>query len=231
MANKVYGVREVLIATYKVIDQYGYTPKGKATEETPATASIVERVIKGIEPSPEVTADLGEIKSACDHYTALFNKPFEYVGGARRGNQFDFTLGEVIGKGAVTAKQFGFITSVLPSYRRFVQREAEYVERKAVEAELGKASEWIGDPKDRLTLTATIESVKALDTIYGTSFLTKLLSEDTNHVVWFASNDPEGSYKHFGSVGDEVTFKATVKKHDEFNGIKQTVVTRCVAVA
>ena len=225
MANKLFDVREVLVATYKVIDQYGYTPKGKATEETPATASIVERVVKGIEPSPEVTADLEEIKSACDHYTALFNNPYD-----RKGNQFDFTLGEIIEKGAVTAKQFGFLTAVLPSYRRFVQRETEYAERKAVEAELGKASEWIGDPKDRLTLTATIESVKALDTVYGTSFLTKFLSEDTNHVVWFASNDPEGSYKHFGSVGEEVTFKATVKKHDEFNGVKQTVVTRCVAV-
>ena len=226
MANKKYDVQEILTCAYKVIAVYGYTPKSKQTETTPATANIMERVVKGIEPCPEVSAvNTDELHNAFYHFVDRKDK---YERGV---TDFDRTLGDILDRGSVTANQFSFVATVLPSYRKAVKRDADYAERKAVEAERGKASEWIGDPKARLTLTATIESVRALETVYGTSFLTKLLSEGENHLVWFASNDPEGSYKHFGNVGDEVTFKATVKKHDEFNGVKQTVVTRCVAVA
>lgn len=45
-------------------------------------------------------------------------------------------------------------------------------------------------------------------------------AKDGHEVVWFASNDPEVS------EGDEVSMTATVKKHDSYRGVDQTVVTR-----
>ena len=220
MANKKYDIQEILSIAYKVIAVFGYTPKNKQTETTPATANIVERVVKGIDTTPEVSVNTDELHNAFYHFVDRKDK---YERGI---TDFDRTLGDVLDRGAVTAKQFGFVCAVLPSYRNFITRQAERAEKILADAEAGKNSEWVGVTKGRQEFTAVIDSARDLNNMWGT-FLVKLLDEDSNHLVWFASNDPTWN---FGNVGDKVTFTATVKDHSEYNGIKQTVINRCKVV-
>jgi hypothetical protein len=220
MANKKYDIQEILSIAYKVIAVFGYTPKNKQTEENPATANIVERVVKGIDPTPNVSVDTTELHNAFYHFVDRKDK---YEQGI---TDFDRTLGDILDRGSVTAKQFGFVCTVLPSYRNFVTRQAERAEKVLADAEAGKNSEWVGVTKGRQEFTAIIDSARDLNNAWGT-FLVKMLDEEANHLVWFASNDPVWS---FGNVGDKVTFTATVKDHSEYNGIKQTVINRCKVV-
>ena len=55
---------------------------------------------------------------------------------------------------------------------------------------------------------------------YGLTTILKLADESDNILTWFASGSK--SYQK----GDKVSLKATIKKHDEFKGVKQTVITR-----
>jgi hypothetical protein len=60
--------------------------------------------------------------------------------------------------------------------------------------------------------------------MWGTTWLYKFTDEAGNVFTWFASSP----------VNDEdkvLTIKDTVKKHEEYKGIKQTVMTRCRVVA
>ena len=220
MANKKYGIQDILSVAYKVIAVFGYTPKNKQTEDAPATAGIIERVVKGFDPQPEVVVDAEEIQNAVQHFV---NRKDSYERGV---TDFDRTLGDILDRGIVTAKQFGFIATVLPSYRNFVARQAERADKILAEAEAGKDSDWVGTIKGRQDFTATIESARDLNNMWGT-YLVKMIDQDSNHLVWFASNDPTWN---FGNVGDKVTFTATVKDHSEYNGIKQTVINRCKVV-
>ncbi|MQG81530.1 MAG: hypothetical protein FI692_07075 [SAR202 cluster bacterium] len=220
MANKKYGIQDILSVAYKVIAVFGYTPKNKQTEDSPATAGIIERVVKGFDPQPEVVVDAEEIQNAVQHFVS---RKDSYERGV---TDFDRTLGDILDRGVVTAKQFGFIATVLPSYRNSIIRQAERAEKILAEAEAGKNSEWVGVTKGRQEFTATIESARDLNNAWGT-FLVKMLDEESNHLVWFASGDPVWD---FGKVGDTLTFKATVKDHSEYNGIKQTVINRCKVV-
>ena len=217
MANKKYGIQDILSVAYKVIAVFGYTPKNKQTEDAPATAGIIERVVKGFDPQPEVVVDAEEIQNAVQHFVS---RKDSYERGV---TDFDRTLGDILDRGIVTAKQFGFIATVLPSYRNFVARQAERADKILAEAEAGKDSDWVGTIKGRQDFTATIESARDLNNMWGT-YLVKMIDQDSNHLVWFASNDPTWE---FGTTGETVTFKATVKDHSEYNGIKQTVINRC----
>ena len=55
--------------------------------------------------------------------------------------------------------------------------------------------------------------------MYGTTFLYRFVDDAGNVFVWKAS----GAYNVF----DGVTIKGTVKDHSEYQGVKQTVLTRC----
>jgi len=50
--------------------------------------------------------------------------------------------------------------------------------------------------------------------------LHKFLQDGSNVLVWFGSKELDVA------LGETVTIKATVKRHDEFNFVKQTIVNR-----
>lgn len=83
-------------------------------------------------------------------------------------------------------------------------------------------SQYIGNKGDRLTITCkTFEFVKSFDSEWGMSHLYKFTDENDNVFSWFSSN-----YIDLDAV-EVKTVKGTVKGHSEFQGMKETQMTRC----
>jgi hypothetical protein len=87
-----------------------------------------------------------------------------------------------------------------------------------------RVNEWLGKEGDKLTdVKAKIERLRFTDNPYNggrTAILTMRL-ESGHEITWFASTPPDVS------EGDKVDIKmTTIKKHDEWQGKKNTVVTR-----
>jgi hypothetical protein len=51
--------------------------------------------------------------------------------------------------------------------------------------------------------------------------IVKFIADSGDRFTWFSSSGFNGLQ------GDHVTLTGTVKKHDEYKGIKQTILTRC----
>lgn len=66
------------------------------------------------------------------------------------------------------------------------------------------------------------ETVNVFDD-FGTTYLYKFADEAGNVFIWYASRPIE--------LQERMTLKATIKAHNEWNGVKQTVLTRCKVVA
>jgi len=100
---------------------------------------------------------------------------------------------------------------------------AKHVERvEAAKRADATPSEYVGTVKVRQTITATVEAVRYIDGDYGTTTLLIMREVDGPGLFkWFAS----GSLTF--EVGQVVTGKATVKGHEEYQGRKQTTVSRC----
>lgn len=118
-------------------------------------------------------------------------------------------------------RSLGILVSLTTAYARHLDKVSAY-EKKQKKAEAEKeASKHIGELKQRITVdVASFECKSSWSNMYGMTFLYKFTDTNGNVFVWYASNPVEYENRVETIVG-------TVKEHSEFNGVKQTVLTRC----
>lgn len=91
-------------------------------------------------------------------------------------------------------------------------------EARNVAADAG--SEFIGMVGERREFSLIFKNVTGYDTDYGTAWLHRFTDEAGNVVIY------KGTKRLDAERGAQVTFKATVKRHDEYKGVKRTMLSR-----
>jgi len=115
--------------------------------------------------------------------------------------------------GVVEAKTFGFLASAIPAYLREKDRLQFAVREKEV-------SNYVGAPKQRIELVLSLKIKRYFESQFGTKTMCKFHDELGNVIVWWASSSIDLE------DGTRVKAKATIKNHEEYNGVKQTTVSR-----
>jgi len=136
---------------------------------------------------------------------------------AEAKSDFDRNMLVAVSGEVVPSRGLGILAYAPVAHSRFLEREVEMAERRKGEADLA-GSEHQGQPKDRLELTLKVLSIYETEGHYGTTFITKMRDDAGNVYKWFGSYSLE--------IGETYEGKWTVKKHDEYKGVKETVVTR-----
>lgn len=106
----------------------------------------------------------------------------------------------------------------------YFEKSQELIERKFREAEGPSLSEYVGTPGERLrNVTAIYKSTRGFSGKFGwTNIHTFQIGE--NVLVWFTSVDLDFE------KGQAVDLTGTIKKHEEFRGVKTTQLSRCKCV-
>ena len=153
-------------------------------------------------------------KMAADSLDWAVRQPVEGVG------DYLYNLGVACRAGYVNRKTMGIVASAVSAYMRHMDREEEIIQKLKDDAV--KSREWVGEVKVRQDFTGlTVLSMRYLEGRYGTTTLVTFEDEPGNLLKWFASVELDDINK-----GDIVNIRATVKKHDEYKGVKQTLITR-----
>ena len=121
----------------------------------------------------------------------------------------------------VSARSAGIVCSLIASYRRALEREIE--RRKRFQDE--KNSQYFGEVGKRAVYELTVTFTKEIDSNYGVMTLVKFRDQAGNVATWFASGRPD-----WIQMGETHKVKATVKKHELYQGVKQTILTRVAEV-
>lgn len=79
---------------------------------------------------------------------------------------------------------------------------------------------------EKFEIACTMIDRRVFEGEHGYSYKCTFHDVDGRAVIWWASSDPQAV-----EIGDSVTLRGTVKKRDEWNGRKQTTVTRCKIIA
>lgn len=127
----------------------------------------------------------------------------------------------IASEGCTSGRNIGYAVSMVPTYRREVEKiEAAANRAKAHDAEKA-ASQFVGNVGDKLIISvASATCVYSSESIYGMQYLYKFVGTDNNVYMWSTSNWIEDT--------DRVaSVKGSVKNHEEFRGVKQTILTRC----
>lgn len=119
--------------------------------------------------------------------------------------------------GVVDEKVLGFVVSAIPAYMRAHDREV-FAKKERAE------STHVGQVKQRIEMVLTLAMIRYIDSNFGTRTMCKYRDENGNVVIWWASDAIDMA------VGTKIKAKATIKEHSEYNGIKQTIVSRLAVI-
>jgi hypothetical protein len=118
---------------------------------------------------------------------------------------------------SIDCKMMGIAASVIVTAEREMGKEIE--RRKC--SNLKETSKYLGEIGGKIIATATVVMVRELETRFGVSTLVKFVSNGSS-LTWFASGNVSGEFE----VGKEYMVWGKVKKHEEYQGVKGTVITR-----
>lgn len=112
-------------------------------------------------------------------------------------------------------RDFGLVCSVVVAYNREMERKAH---QKAVQ-KASEISNWVGSEGDRIELhDLSVKVLTSWETQFGDTRLYKLTDSFGNIFIW-----KTGTW----ISNDKVSLRGTIKGHKEYNGIRQTELTRC----
>jgi len=113
-------------------------------------------------------------------------------------------------------KHLGYLASLFMAYDKEMEREVKRAEKAASKANSQHVAK-VGDK-----VTANVKSAKLLtgwETQWGITYLYEFITEDGNVLVWKTGKSLD--------LEDVAKVSGTVKAHNEYNGVKQTELTRC----
>lgn len=109
--------------------------------------------------------------------------------------------------GFCTEKTIGYAASIIPAYNRHLQDTAT-----------NKAGGFVGSVGDKVTMIVTLAHTSTpIYTTYGMLYINTFIDNSGNTIVW-----KTGKQADTGSF----TMKATIKAHDTYKGVNQTIVER-----
>lgn len=213
------------------IDKYGWV-SGKEAYEDPSKTSTATEAYRQMEDPPRDTRDRVIINQ---QHRDEAKKTLEYIRkNVEPKNDYQHNL-----KTLATAKAFtvhegkGFVASMIPYFRK--EQEREVVRQKR--AEIGKGSNYVGEEGERLydiPVTILSEFTPKSEGPWGASTIYRMIDDQGNVYTWFASPSASANFnssirqdlKAPDVIGASVVISGTVKKHNEYKGRKETMLTR-----
>jgi len=206
----VFTPTSVVAVAAAAVAVYGYVPAGDF-ERITTKETVMEYLVGSGKRADEVRAALGtpDHAKAAEMVSALLER------GLRGSSDYAQNLRVVLEAEFVGTRQIGLAASAVSAYRRMVEGEVKRAAApKVVNAHIGARGQ-------KITVTGVLSKVMEIDSQWGLSVLLVLQT-------------PQGVVKTFTSAawafeveqGQEITMTATVKDHETYQGLAQTLVNR-----
>lgn len=219
--DRIFRLRDVVVLSAQAVRQFGFVSKRAQREaeergdEIPT--STADRVMD------EFMGD-GDLGGVAPETIALAEQAAEWAltelqSKAREPNANDYiyNLAQVMKLSYIDFRMMGIAVSLIFAYQREMSKRAGNEERVS-------RSNYFGTPGVRGVFTLTVRAVRGVHLANGDSCnVIEFEDVDGNEAVWFTSGTMD--------LGVTYRVKATIKRHDEFRGVKQTVLNRVQKVA
>ena len=169
---------------------------------------------KALAEDPEYAATVYQAGDRYHRAAAAFLRGWalEHITGT---SDFDHNLRLAAANRGVLPQARGLLCYLPEAYRRARGKAAAEKARQAA------PSAHLGGVGERIEREVVVESVKVTDGYYGARSIVRFRDTEGNVMMWFKAGYFEPA------PGAQGKLRGTVKKHDEYRGVKQTVVQRC----
>lgn len=210
---KTYDVVDIVSAAKRLIDKYGFEPSGSYN----ATWKFIMDEYDRTKIESEAADAIEWIKSLSEDDVTR--------------SSYLFNLKQIIDAGYCTARHFGFLASLIPSYRK-----SEYKRLLDLKKNDGKVSEYVGNVGDKISVKVKYVNTYSYDTNFGAANIHLFMDDSGNIFKWstgsrleFTVKDNHSNYSqwYYLDKGATVQLSGKIKDHSEYRNQKQTVLTRC----
>lgn len=151
--------------------------------------------------------------------TAIVEDFRKYVNEVNFDSNFITNLRNIVKMDRISEK---YIPMYVAGVNMFLKNK-QYQEKKQIQIEKAKNSEYIGNEGDKETLEVTVERINTFESQYGIG-VQVIMNNNGNKVIWFTN--PMSFDKTHMVENKSYKIAATIKKHEEYRETKQTLVTR-----
>lgn len=219
-AVMMYSVKDIIALACDSIKAKGYI---KSDSNNATKDQVIKGIKENAEPSKDGIANAEEIIDWLEH---LLDEEPNTIGVER-------DCVNLAKSGYAKIKHIGRLAYMPIAYARYIERKEREAKRNAEAEAARNSSEYVGEVGKRMVFEiADMKLVTSWDTQYGTTHLYKFTTVDGNVLVWFASSifgswETRGGRQEWVPVSECRKLKGTVKAHNERDGVKQTIITRC----
>ena len=219
--KRYYSVKDVISYASIIVNKVGYFnvesafPTRSMVNMMLANESIDHRVY---DLNKELESYLFDVRFSKNEFeednSADVDAIINYYMSLDDNSEFVHNIQTIISDEYVTCKDLGFLCYTPQGYAKHVEREIERAKRN-----VWKREHWgeIGKRYKNVPVQ-DIRKVAGYETMYGVMYVWQIVTEDGIVLTWKSGNYPD----------DEIsTVSFTIKEHGEYNGIPQTIVTRC----
>ena len=207
---------DMLTIAAALIRTRGYTSRRKAYESgVDTTRDLTARIYR---PWSKQDDQLRRSTSITQEDRELAEKAIAYTKTIDANGSYEYNLRTLAEKDLIeVAKDLGYAVSIIPFYTRKMEAAAKRTGRKVYRY----ASGYEGEVKERIKTNVKVEFTKLIETDFGITTMVKMKSAAGRQLIWWATNSPDVA------AGERYELLGSVKKHGEYNGIPQTIMTRC----
>lgn len=232
--SAMYDLDEFLRATLICTRAFGWCSAAKAKDEgLCATADDALSLASGsaTKELKKAVHDWQEKNQWSEKDSAYIQAVITWAKALGGENDYLYNLGVIARANYITVKTYRLAASMIIAYEKANEKEAKQREAATV-------SNHFGTVRKRDTFTLKLEKVIQFTGEYGTTHLHIFHDVAGNRAIWFGSNqigklvahEDRGAEFIAPEYGETIKVKATVKAHEERNGVAQTILTRCKLV-
>ena len=220
-------INEAIEYSIEIIDKIGYFNSNSYCP----TKDLVGTMLYGIGDLKNRIENLNEIlrdnkinmffklADFCKESTKITaEKIIEHYLNLKNDSEFINNVQVILKDGYVDYKNLGYICYLSEGYFKHIQKENKKAERLKIDGN----SKHFGEINIRYNdiNIAKIEEIASYSTQYGVNYIYKIILESGDILIWKTSKWIDDF-----DIVKSITF--TVKNHGEYNGVKQTEITRC----
>ena len=214
-ANYTFNTKRALADTAAIIYVNGWVPRSKGGFDQMPTADFLMNLY--FPPKGDAKRHWNEWVERLDLKNEKWEKEAEgainWLREQKSDNEYMHNLRAIDTAGSVPPRLFGYWCSLMATYQKAQERLRLAEQQK-------HTNEYVGEIKQRLDFKVNVVSIHSHDGYYGTTYRHKFIDEEGHTLIWWANTDSKMA------PGDTCKIKGTIKKHEEYEGWKQTLLSR-----
>ena len=213
-----WDVHSVLAYAAAAVEAFGWTPAAASEHGRVPTRDLVQLALAGGRGADQLREQFAP--HLADAQARAPQLRADLLGSLTGNSGYEANLVAVLRGDAVDAKHLGLAVSAIPAHQRLTAGRA----RETARREAAQTVEHVGTVGEKVTLTGVVCTALRVDGYSYRSPDSVMLIVDCGTAV--AKMTTAAAWAYPLKVGDPVTITGTVNAHTEWNGIKQTVLSR-----